>query len=47
VLHSCCCIVFLSAVSVLNMLICLVELSRKFSYFLNIFLFFEIQNIFI
>jgi hypothetical protein len=29
------------------MLICLVEVSRKFSYFLNIFLLSEIQNLFI
>ena len=40
-LHSCCCIVFLSARSVWNMLIYLVEVSGKFSYFSEYFSIFQ------
>jgi membrane associated rhomboid family serine protease len=40
-LHSCYCIVFPSARSVLNMLICLVKVSRKFSYFSEYFFYFQ------
>jgi hypothetical protein len=43
-LHSCCCIVFLSARSVRNMLIYLVEVTHKFLFFLNSFLFSKIKN---